>query len=229
MKGIDMEPGVYLFKEEFCKILNIPQNQYNRRQSELVEWLYNFYDFEMLEGKPIRIHVKVEIGEYRPLPRKKYDTTSRNLLNREKLEKYGEFTVSSLGAEYQPNSKTRIARKAINAFGEEEYGHTNTEAVAKRFVAPTFDRVAESDGVRKWVWYQSYEVLDEVTVIEWREILKKWKVDTKNAAELFYAAAQGEDIDEGKAAYKNAMWEMKSKHGDFPVCVKSWKLKGGAE
>lgn len=53
-----MKQGIYLFKEEFCKELKIPQNQYNRRQDDLLIWLSNYYDFELLKGCPIRIHVR---------------------------------------------------------------------------------------------------------------------------------------------------------------------------
>lgn len=34
-----MKPGIYKLKEEFCSELEIPQNQYDRRQKELFEWL----------------------------------------------------------------------------------------------------------------------------------------------------------------------------------------------
>lgn len=34
-----MKPGIYKLKEEFCSELGIPQNQYDRRQKELFEWL----------------------------------------------------------------------------------------------------------------------------------------------------------------------------------------------
>ena len=59
-----IENKIYKFKEEFCKELGIPQNQYNRRMDSLLEWLKNFFDYEYLPGNPIRIHIKEIIGEY---------------------------------------------------------------------------------------------------------------------------------------------------------------------
>jgi hypothetical protein len=73
-----LETGIYKFKEEFCVKLNIPMNQANRRQEELLLWLTNFFDYEYLPGNPIRIHIKEVIGEYQPLPRK---APNQNKLN----------------------------------------------------------------------------------------------------------------------------------------------------
>ena len=53
-----IEKCVYLFKEEFCKELKIPTNQYDRNKDKLLEWLTNFFDFDYLPGRPIRINIK---------------------------------------------------------------------------------------------------------------------------------------------------------------------------
>ena len=37
-----IENKVYEFKKEFCKELNIPMNQAERRLNELLEWLKNY-------------------------------------------------------------------------------------------------------------------------------------------------------------------------------------------
>ena len=65
-----MKPGIYSLKKEFAPMLGIPNNQIDRRKEELYEWLKNFFVFEILDGVPIRIHIKETIGEYQPLPRK---------------------------------------------------------------------------------------------------------------------------------------------------------------
>ena len=55
---------LYKFKAEFAKELNIPTNQVDRRQAELLEWLSNFFDYEFFEGNPKRIYIKEIYGEY---------------------------------------------------------------------------------------------------------------------------------------------------------------------
>lgn len=55
---------VYDFKKEFCVELDIPMNQPNRRKEDLLNWLKNFFDYELLDGNPIRIFIKAIYGEY---------------------------------------------------------------------------------------------------------------------------------------------------------------------
>lgn len=220
-----MKPGIYLFKEEFCTELGIPQNQYNRRKDELIEWLYNFYEFEILDGRPIRINVIAEIGDYEPLPRKKYDKTQREKDTEEKLQKYGEFTILSLGIDYEPNSKSRIARKAIDKFGRVEYRHKDVKTVARKYITPAFNKHAESNDEMVWVWYSTYKELNERDTTLWHDVLTKFKMNKEAAANYFYIMAQGEDIDQAVNVYKAAMDMMKFMRGDFPVRVKKWRLK----
>lgn len=102
-----IEKRVYLFKEEFCKELKIPTNQYDRNKDRLLEWLTNFFDFDYLPGRPIRIHIKEIYGEYQQLPRK---SPKQDELNKQKKEDYEKFTIAALGTEFKPNSKMRVAR-----------------------------------------------------------------------------------------------------------------------
>jgi hypothetical protein len=55
---------IYNFKEEFCKELKIPSYQFDRRKKDLLNWLDNFFDYEIYSGCPIRILIKKIYGEY---------------------------------------------------------------------------------------------------------------------------------------------------------------------
>ena len=66
-------------------------NQANRRQKELLDWLKNFYEYELLPGNPIYINIKEIIGEYRQLPRKTY--THRELTEQKKKDYTGTNTL----------------------------------------------------------------------------------------------------------------------------------------
>ena len=55
---------IYNFKEEFCKELGIGVRAWKDRKQDLLAWLENFYDYELLEGRPIRIYIKEIYGEY---------------------------------------------------------------------------------------------------------------------------------------------------------------------
>lgn len=217
-----IENKIYKFKEEFCKELGIPQNQYNRRMDSLLEWLKNFFDYEYLPGNPIRIHIKEIIGEYQPLPRKQmsqYETTI------EKKKDYELFTIAALGTEFKPNSKARIARTAIDEFGYNKYGHTNSEAVSKRFIKEPFDKYGETNNTSVWVWYSNYTPLPKDVLDSWREIMREEHISEAEAANAFYRQEQGQDISKEKGYYKNAQQRFKDKYNDIPVLVKEWKCR----
>lgn len=213
---------LYKFKAEFCKMLDIPNYQIDRRQDDLLEWLTNFYDFTFIKGSPSLIDVHEQIGEYQPLPRK---NPSQTELTAQKKEDYKNFTIASLTPEFQPNSQSKIARDAINAFGYEKYGHINQEAVTKRYIKEPFKEYGESDNHKLWVWYTTYQPLNNDEAEEWRKILHEEKIGEAEAANAFYRQEQGEDISKEKGFYKKAQERFKEKYGDIAVLVQSWKLK----
>lgn len=213
---------VYNFKTEFCKELGITIYQVERRQDDLLNWLKNFFDYEFFDGKPKRILIKEIYGEYQSLPRK---VPSQDELNKKKQEDYTKYTIASLGTEFKPNSKSKIARDAISDFGFEKYNHTNSKAVAKRFVKEPFDKYGESNGKRYWVWYSTYKKISKEIFEEWMKILKEEHISEEEAACAFYRQEQGEDISKEKEYYKKAVKRLKDKYHDIPVQVSEWKLK----
>jgi hypothetical protein len=213
---------IYRFKEEFCTELGIPQNQYNRRQKELLEWLKNFFDFDFLPGNPIRIHIKEVIGEYRPLPRK---MPAQEELNKQKQEDYEAYTIAALGNEFKPNSKSKIARDAISSFAYDKYGHNSVRAVAQRYVKAPFTQYGESNNQYIWVFFSTYEPLNQEELEDWAKILKEELIDEEAAASAFYRHAEGEDISKEVSYYKKALSRYKEKYFDVPVRVQSWRLK----
>ena len=213
---------VYLFREEFCKELKIPINQYKNRQEELLEWLTNFFDFDYLPGRPIRINIKEVYGEYQQLPRK---SPKQDELNKQKKVDYEKFTIAALGTEFKPNSKMRVARQAIDSFGYEKYSHTNAEAVAKRYVKEPFEKYGETDNQQVWVFYSTYEKVPADILEEWRQILREEHIGEQEAANAFYKQEQGQDISKEKSYYKKAQERFADKYNDIPILVKSWKVR----
>lgn len=55
---------IYNFKTEFWPAVGINKGQWENRREDLLEWLTNFYNYELVEGRPIRIFIKEVIGEY---------------------------------------------------------------------------------------------------------------------------------------------------------------------
>lgn len=220
-----MKPGIYLLKKEFGPMLGIPNNQIDRRKEELYEWLKNFFVFEILDGVPVRIHIQDIIGEYQPLPRKKYDTDARLKKTEETKKEYETYTIKHLPKKYAPTSKSRIAREAIEDFSYEKYGHKNIQYVAATYVKEPFENNAETNDKNVWVYYSNYKRLDEAVLAHWRTILAEEHISEKEAANAFYRQEQGQDVTKEKNYYKNAVERFKEQFGDIPVLVKEWRLK----
>lgn len=209
-------------KEEFCKELKIPMNQVERRLDELLEWLKNFYDYEFLKGRPNRIQIKEIIGDYQPLPRK---PPKQDELNLAKQNDYTTFTIGALTVDFQPNSKMKVARDAIDAFGRTKYNHTNAKAVASRYIKEPFEKYGESNNKKVWVYYESYTLLDEEILEDWRQILKEEHISEEEAACAWYRQEQGEDVSKEQSYYKKAKERFEEKYGGIPILVSEWRLK----
>lgn len=214
-----IEPGLYNFKKEFWPLVGIEHNQWEKRREDLLIWLTNFYEYDLYEGKPIRIHIKEVIGEYRPLPRKMTELTLQ------KKEDYKLFALSTLTKEFKPNSKAKTAREAIQDFGNEKYGHISVEGINRRYITPVFNEYAECNGIYRWVWYKNYEPLTEEQIQEWRKIMTEERISEEQAANAFYRQEQGEDISKEKEYFQNAKTRLKAKFGDIAIRVADWKLK----
>ena len=213
---------IYDFKTEFWTEVGIKKNQWETRRQDLLEWLNNFYDYELLEGRPIKILIKDIYGTYQPLPRKNIMTAAQ------KHEDYRTFTIAALGTEFKPNSKAKTSREAIGAFGREKYGHDNVEGVSRRYVGPVFDEYGETSGVKHWVWYSTYESLDDKVLERWRAIMSEEHISEQEAANAFYRQEQGEDVSKEKGYFKKARDRFMSEFGDMPILVSDWRLKKGA-
>lgn len=213
--------GVYDFKAEFWPLVGIKKNQWENRKEDLLEWLTNFYDYDLLIGKPLRIHIKEVYGEYQPLPRQVNNTA----LSEEKKQRYTAFAIASLGTEFKPNSKAKTTREALDAFGRKDYGHENVQSISKRYIGPAFDQYGETNGIRHWVWYPSYEPLSETELERWRLIMAEEHISEQEAANAFYRQEQGEDISKEKGYYKKARARLKEEFGMNAVLVSDWRLK----
>ena len=210
---------IYNFKTEFWSTVGINKRQWEERKEELLIWLENFYDYELYDGRPIKIFIKEVYGEYRPLPRKGME------LMKQKQSDYETFAIASLSTEFKPNSKAKTSRDAIDAFGYEKYGHTNTRAVAARYVGPVFDKYGETNGIKHWVWYSTYEPLNQEAVERWRQIMFEEHISEAEAANAFYRQEQGEDISKEQGYFKRARQRLKEEYGQIAILVSDWRVK----
>lgn len=212
----------YLLKKELAPLLNISIYSIERRTKDLLEWLANFYDYDIISNSPYKIKIKTIIGEYQPLPRKLPLQTE---YTRQKLKDYEEFTIKSLGSEFKPNSKSKVARDAIKTFSRKKYSHNNYKAVTSRYVRKPFDEYGETNGARVWVNYNTYKPLEGEDLEFWRWILSQEHMSEPEAAAAWFKQESGEDTTEEKNYYKKARDRFIDEKGYLPVLVSEWRLK----
>lgn len=211
--------GRYNLKKEFFPLIGANEGTWTRRRQDLLEHLEDFFDFEIIEGRPMYIEIKAVYGEYQKLPRKSEFT------KKQKQEDYKEYVLSSLNDDWKLTSKAKEARDAISSFGEEKYKHNSPEAVARRYVGPVMNEYGENDNNYVWVRYDTYERLSQEVLDDWREILREHHIDEQDAANAFYRQAQGEDISAEIGYFALARDVFMEKYGTLPVRVSSWRLK----
>ena len=219
----------YNFKKEFCPLLGITKYTADRRKDDLLEWLKNFYNYEILSQNPITIIVHEVLAEYRTLPKKKYDSSARYAYTLEKQKDYEKFVINALGTIYKPNSKSKIARDAIHDFSRTKYGHRNQKKVVENYVKEPFSKNAITNDKNVWVYYDTYKPLDKISLQIWKTILSEEKIGEEEAANAFYRQENGEDITEEKTYFQKALERFKLEYGEIPVLVKEWKVKDGEE
>ena len=208
----------YVFKD-FCEELGIKPYTYEKRREDLLEWLKEFYVYEIINSRPVKIIIHEELAEYKPIPRSLAEHKAM------KKQKYEDYTKKALGKTYKYNSKSKIAREAIDEFGFENFGHYNQESVTKRYISKPFDEFGETNEKYHWCDFRDYEPLSDEQVKAWKEILKEEKIGRKEAALAFYKQESGEDISKEKSYYKKALKRFKEKYDITPVYVKQWKRK----
>jgi hypothetical protein len=187
-----------------------------------MDWLTEFYDYEILEGKPIRIQINEVYGDYKPLPRKSYNKEERA---KQKQEDYSNYVKLHLHKEFTPESKAHMSRKAIMDFGMDRYNHISDEAVAKRYVGPAMEKYGEKSDNYYWVYYDTYKKMSQKDLDAWFTILNHNQIGEQEAANAFYRQEQGEDVTKEKNAFKAALKEFKEKYHSIPVKVPEWRLK----
>lgn len=226
-----IECKIYKVKEEFLPLLNISEHQWKKRREDLLDWLSDFFDFEIIHAKPICIKInEVYTQNYRPLPRKNVFTA------KEKRTDYTNYLIVLLGSsnnEFKPFSKVFMARSAINDFAYCKYDHESEEAIVKRYILPVLKIYAEKDEERRiWCWNTDCVPLNEEELKIWKDILRKTLyIKEDNIFELYDKIYNNESLEKEKNAYMEAIKQMSYECGrqgtddwGVPVCMHYWRL-----
>lgn len=212
---------IIVSRAELNKRYGFNKGTWDRNKVRLLDHLNDYMVIEEVKTEKGRYEYHIsedKLPEYiPPLPRKN---------NKEdKMQDYKDFTIASLGIDYQPNSQAKISRDAICMFGEDKYGHTNVRAVCNRYVGPTMKKYGEHTDTMVWVYYDTYEPIEGVALDRWFEILREEHISEKEMADAFVKEQQGEDITKERNYYKRALEKFKKEYYSIPIKVYHWRLK----
>lgn len=207
-------------RTQLTKKYNITRGQWQNRHDDLLEHLNDYFSIqEIKEGRYYYYIVPDEIPDEVPiLPHKSN--------KKEKETDYGEYVKENLSEEFEPNSKMRMSRKAIHAFGKEKYHHTSAEGVAKRYVGPAMEKYGEHSHYKVWVDPNTYIQLTEEEEEYRRECFVRNHLTDKKLQEIGSESLEGiEPSQEDKDYYQKAMELFVMKYGFRPILVYSWRAK----
>lgn len=213
-----------LTRTQLSKKYGITDYAWKSRHDELIEYLKEYMDITETKSSTNRYTYEIngDIPESIPkIPRK----SQRD----EKEEDYSIYVRGHLPYDFQPYSKSFMARNAIEDFGRAKYSHSSSKYITQAFVGPAMNKYGEHDDESIWVDYRTYEPLTDEQMSSWMEILRKQRIGEKEAANAFYADAQGEDITDAKNRFQIARMIFLNQFGFIPVRVNQWRSKRKVE
>lgn len=207
-----LECKTYLFKEEFCALLNIPKNQSERKLNELLEWLKFFFNYDFIKGKgtPHIITIKEQYAEYEPLPRK---------TKVPEIKAFYEAETDHI-LQYKPlNTGANVARE-IEAKNN-KYNHK--DGTIANYIRPYIKaRYEVNDKVWCKVNYDlyCYEPIDEQELKYLNSLFNKY-LSSNTTADIISEVEAGyinkeEGYNKLKGHYNDAMKEFKDHYGFRP-------------
>lgn len=211
---------IKLTRAELNNKYNISHNTWDRRHDDLLDYLQDFMNIiEVKERGRYYYEIEGELPESIPtIPRK-----SRKAV---KIQKYEDYTKDQLTDDYQPNSKSRVARLAIKNFGTKEFNHHSTEAVARRYVGPAMDKYGEHTERYYWVNYDNYKLMTDEQIAYLRQCFTENDLDEEQMETIAVDALNNKMPSQQKQLdYRDAIDQFRSEYGFIPVKVPKWRLK----
>lgn len=212
---------VKITRAELNKKYNISPNDWTRKHDLVMEHLLDYmeiteskekgqYVYEIKDGLPESIP---------PIPRK-----SKRVEAQKDYDDYVKGYFDIIIPKYA--SKAKVARESLAAFGMKKYGHNSVKSIAQRYISYSFEKyVEEVPNSKRWVWYTTYEPLDEYALQRWLGILKEEHITEEQQAEAFRDSFAGLDISQAYDYYANAIQRFHAEFHDYTVKVAQYLRK----
>lgn len=210
-----------LSRAELSKKYNINEHSWTRKHDLVMEHLSNYMEIaESIENNRYFYEITGELPEsIPPIPRKS---------RRVEAQKDYDVFVSNYFHNSIPRyaNKAKVAREGIAAFGMKKYGHHHVGSIAHRYISSSFEKyVEEVPDSKRWVWYTTYEPLDDDTLQRWTNILEEEHITEAEQAAAFRDFYESLNIGEAVRLYKRAISKFYEEFNDYTVKVPQYLLK----
>lgn len=214
---------ITITRKELNSKYHLSPHHWERRHDDVLKYLSQFMDITESKTESGRYKYKVQ-GE---LPQNLPDI--REWLRHSKEEKreaYKKYILENeLTEEFKPNSKSKVARDAIEDFSRTAYGHFSPRSVVSQYVGPLMDKYGEKSDDHVWVRYDTYEPLPKEALDDLKYMFKSHQLDMQHMACAWIKERQGQDTTKEKNDFKIVLNIFKDKYHYFPVLVPKWRLK----
>lgn len=104
----------------------------------------------------------------------------------EKQVRYKSFVKDNLSIDFEYETASRLAKQAIEEFGEVEFGHHSYRSVAATYITPPMKEIGEPNDIFRWVWSDTYQELTDAEIAQWMETLRAYNVKEEKILNAFY-------------------------------------------
>lgn len=206
-------------RSQLTKKYNIARWAWESRHDDLLDYLNDFFSIKEIKEKT-RYYYEVpdELPDtIPPLPRKNN--------KQEKIEDYEQYVINNLPEKPAPLSKSKMARDAINDFGNEKYGHYSYKSVANIYVGPAMEKHGEHGMKMVWVDINTYLPLTEEQEEFLHECFRQVHLSELEMANAFKKYAQEQDISEEIDNFNKAISMFRMRFAFRPISVYEWQKR----
>lgn len=206
-------------RKELTEKYHITRNAWEARHDDLLDWINDFFSIvEIKENNRYYYEVPDVLPDSIPKLPRKTNTV-------EKIADYEQYVIDNLPDVPTPLSKSKMARDAIDDFGNKKYHHTSYEAVSKRYVGPAMNKHGEHSIKMVWVDASTYIPLTQEQEDFLHECFQQVHLSELEMANAFKKYAQEQDISEEIDNFNKAIEVFKARFDFRPITVYEWQKR----
>lgn len=216
-----------MFKEEFCKKILCERPNAYRGSRRLLKYLENYFDYELIKSKPLKIIIHNIKKNYELLP------DARQIKSQKKKDLIKDFIIENIETEkdnlfiFNCMDFAKIVKEKYS----EKFKDLTIKTIAYKYIAEVLKEIADYETC--WYFKGEYYTEEEYRKRQdefFQEIYKKTENEDEFLEKAIYTLKNKEDfnIEERVDIYEKAISIFINEEGIIlPVPRKRWRLKNG--